>query len=244
MVWVSLFLKGISAEDLYKVFPVVFVSDLYDVKELVVDEENVGDVREWTVSNNRDINGDNNIDLLIAAHGMKAGKGQIYVIFGNENAWSNVIKAVDFNGKNGFILEGVCECDNYLHSQAYEIYGDNKNWPTKFNFSNTNGTEGFAIEDMHPANFSGALVRIIDINQDGLNDIVISAHNNTDIDHSYVVFGCCRNISQKNFMLLRLMLGIGGGLFLLAQAGVQIHDACFYHKLVNYYQAQEALKVT
>ncbi|KIE05154.1 FG-GAP repeat protein [Candidatus Jidaibacter acanthamoeba] len=167
----------------------------------------------YSVSSAGDINGDGYDDVIIGAHSWWRTPGEhvskSYVVFGSKSALS-----ADFNGKNGFVIQGNVQALGYSVSSAGDINGDgyddliigapytNSNagaayvilgskepFPAIFEVSTLNGVNGFIINGVKGKDICLGLTvaKAGDINGDGYSDVIMGTGFNAGA--AYVVFG-------------------------------------------------------
>ncbi len=171
-----------------------------------------------SVSGVGDVNGDGINDVLIGCYDINI-VGQSYVIFGDQKGWPAVIDLFNINGLNGFIINGVKQdldarpsvvahagdvngdgIDDVLIGgpgannqigQNYIVFGSKQQWPKTISLTSLNGTNGFTMNGINQGDDCGySLNGIGDVNNDGIDDIIIGApFANNRIGQSYVVFG-------------------------------------------------------
>jgi hypothetical protein len=129
-----------------------------------------------------DINGDGIDDFMIS------GYDQLYVVFGCRNFNSSFDEST-LNGKNGFTINttinfniasdlGDVNADginyfmlgNYYCNNTYIIFGNQNGFSQYFDINSLNGQNGFVISA------SGAIDWLGDINNDGINDIIVATN--------------------------------------------------------------------
>ena len=163
--------------------------------------------------------------------------GQAYVIFGNSNGFSSNLNISTLNGNNGFTINGINSGDALGYSvsnagdvnqdgvddivigargadpngQAYVIFGNSNGFSSNLNISTLNGNDGFTINGINGGDALGYSVSNAgDLNQDGVDDIVIGAifadpNGQSSAGQAYVIFGNSNgfssnlNVSTLNF---------------------------------------------
>ena len=77
------------------------------------------------------------------------------------------------------------------YGEASIIYGKTSGWvATTLNPTNVSGTTGFTVQGEASNGYWDGAARMGDINGDGLNDILVSAHNaNAGVGGAYVIYG-------------------------------------------------------
>ncbi|NET73501.1 MAG: DUF4114 domain-containing protein, partial [Sphaerospermopsis sp. SIO1G2] len=172
----------------------------------------VGDSKfGFSVSSAGDVNADGIDDLIIGAHDDDGNgvlnSGITYVIYGqNGNFNTNLdLTQIQFDGTNGFIINGINEFDNSGFSvsgigdvsgdgiddllisannadpngessgQSYVVFGQN-NFNSSINLANIDGTNGFVINGKSVGDNLGVSVSDAgDVNGDGIADLIIGA---------------------------------------------------------------------
>ncbi|MEH2047827.1 beta strand repeat-containing protein [Nostoc sp.] len=148
-----------------------------------------------------------------------SNSGRSYVVFGGTNVGSGgTLNLSSLNGTNGFLIKGnysgysisnAGDINNdgvddliigapdgdpngiYNAGQSYVVFGGtNVGSGGTFNLSSLNGTNGFLINGIANDDNSGSSVSNAgDINNDGIDDLIIGARNPSYSGQSYVVFG-------------------------------------------------------
>ena len=181
--------------------------------------EGQSDLAGIRVAGAGDVNGDDYDDVIIGAWGNDdagADNGKTYLIFGKATGWSRDVSLYsanasflgeyahdeagtsvaglgDFNG-DGYddIAIGAQKNDEsaYGAGQTYLIFGKSSNWLNNVSLSTVDASFlGESLDD-----YSGySVARAGDINNDGYNDILIGAFNNSESDSNagktYLIYG-------------------------------------------------------
>ena len=192
------------------------LSSLNGVNGFELDGVAANDRSGLSVSTAGDINNDGLSDVIIGAYGAASQAGKTYVVFG-KSAWSSPVALSSLNGLNGFELDGVTAGDGSGYSvnvagdinndgiqdiiigawqassftgKTYVVFGKTT-WTSPISLSSLNGTNGFLLNGAAASDASGYSVSVAgDINNDGIQDIIIGAPDATSsTGKSYVVFG-------------------------------------------------------
>ena len=177
-----------------------------------------GDHAGGAVSGAGDFNGDGYADLLIGADGSDvngADSGQAYVVLGHGGKFNANLDLSTINGVNGSIFNGdqagahagwsVAAALDYNGDEvpdlligapgeaaAYLVYGSDGIPGFKYTLNDTSGFNGVPILAT-TYDGTGFAVSAVDINGDGLGDIVVSAPyaspNGTDSGKTYLIPG-------------------------------------------------------
>jgi len=94
---------------------------------------------------------------------------------------------VNGDGFDDIIVGSLADINGSLSGQSYVVFGSDAGFPAQLELSALNGTNGFAINGINPNDFAGEVSNAGDVNDDGIDDIIIGAYGN--IGQSYVVFG-------------------------------------------------------
>ena len=152
-----------------------------------------------------DINGDGFDDVIISQ------VNKSYVLFGKAGGFSNSVTQDNFNGRDGFVINGAGGqalshgdinndgLEDIIVGQSsftvtdklstYVIYGDRNIGSTgSINTSNLDSSQGFAIEYGVTGTGSRTSLSAADLNGDGTDDVVISTPGQNG-GATYVVYG-------------------------------------------------------
>lgn len=155
-----------------------------------------------------DINADSIADILITVNINSTDRD--FVLFGSKREWPAVFNITDFNGINGFFIDGIKLSirrknavgdingdgidDIWLGDQndpvarvSYIVFGSEEQWPAAINITNLDGNNGFAINGFKKGLLSQGGTG--DVNGDGIDDILMRAYSPMDLGRCYVVFG-------------------------------------------------------
>jgi len=170
-----------------------------------------------TVSDAKDVNNDGLDDMIIGSVVHGASGRAAYVIFGKKNGIAVELSDIA-NGIGGFVIEGLgggssngitasgagyVNNDDYadliigsfLISASYVVFGKSDSTSVNLSTFAINSTNGFIIKGIDASDRTGLSVSNAgDVNQDGLDDVVIGApytnlRGNSDAGSAYVVFG-------------------------------------------------------
>ena len=183
-----------------------------------------GDMAGRSVSGAGDVNGDGLADLIIGADGRASSQGANYVVFGQASPTASfdlatldgadgfrfdgdaagdlsgraVSSAGDVNG-DGFadlIFSGeMADPDGVSNAgESYVVFGRASGFTATLDPDDLDGTDGFRLEGVDMDDRSGASVGAVDINGDGLDDVIVGAFaadpDGVDLaGESYVIFG-------------------------------------------------------
>lgn len=176
-----------------------------------------------------------------AAAGGGTDRGQTYVIFGRRGGFPPVIDVATLDGTAGFVINGVANTDmsglpvagagdvnddgfddiligapqanagGTRRGQCYVVFGHGGNFPATFNLSSLNGGNGFTVSGLENDDFLGAVAGAGDVNDDGIDDIVLGAFGanlgGTNRGRAYVLFG--RNTGFPATINLDMINGVG-----------------------------------
>ena len=186
-------------------------------------EDNLGSA----VSNAGDLNGDGIDDLILGAanasvDGKYTQEGQVYVVFGRQGSFGNQFNLNNLNGNNGFSIAGINPGDGLGNAvtvgdfngdgiddlfmgannagETYIIFGKQNGFTPQVDLANLNPNAGTKIVGVSSDDLLGsALSSGGDINNDGADDLIVSAPNvdlrgeYTREGTAYVVFGSRKN---------------------------------------------------
>lgn len=161
-----------------------------------------------------DINGDGFDDIIVgdgySDPNGKTNAGANYVVFGKAKGFSPNLNLTQLNGSNGFIINGINSRDYSVVAtvkgdvngdgfndifitapnaagkagESYIVFGKAEAWGKNFNLAQLNGNNGFTIKATSLNTFFTSIDTVGDINNDGIDDIVIDNSNK-----KYVIFG-------------------------------------------------------
>ncbi|MDJ0655749.1 MAG: Ig-like domain-containing protein [Xanthomonadales bacterium] len=136
-------------------------------------------------------------------------EGETYVIFGRGHPFGASIDISDLTGNNGFAISGIDPADDSGRSiggagdlngdgindilisapaanpgvgfegEVYVVFGSEQSFPANFNLFSLDGSNGFVINGVDANDFTNRVSTAGDINGDGLDDVIIGAHNAT-----------------------------------------------------------------
>jgi len=145
--------------------------------------------------------------------------GEVYVVFGNEQGFTAELALSDLDGNNGFTLTGIAQdnfigddlaagdingdgIDDVIiganqvdvnglidAGTVYIYFGGENAFPGTLSLSEIDGTNGFKITGFKQNLFAGGAVSAADINNDGIDDVILGVSDATSIDTTYVVYG-------------------------------------------------------
>lgn len=158
------------------------------------------------------VNGDDYDDIVIGTYDDK-----VFIIFGKASGWSSSFDTATLNGTTGTTLtnddantlvvkdvngDGVgdviigsafADISANNAGSVYTYFGKTSGWTSSFDLSTLDGTTGFRVDGQSASDFAGISSWSDDINNDGINDIIIgatSANNSaTDSGSVYVIYG-------------------------------------------------------
>ena len=177
------------------------------------------------VSDGGDINGDGLADILVGARNADVdgdnNQGQVSVIFGSNDGFSDRIRVDELDGNNGFVIDGVREEQRFGTSVSFagDVNGDDisdiviganntndgrgdsyiifgrSSFDESVDLTDLDGSNGFKVDGITEGDrFGTAVSEAGDVNNDGIDDILITAisvdaNGNEDAGAGYVIFG-------------------------------------------------------
>lgn len=153
-----------------------------------------------------------------------SNSGRAYVVFGSKSGFSATFNLSGLDGSNGFKIDGKAVSDrlgvvsgagdingdgigdlvigapsatvgeNTNAGKSFTIFGKKESFGSSFDLSDLDGSNGFTINGSAASNFISDISRAGDINGDGVDDFMISAHQadpneKGNAGESYIVFG-------------------------------------------------------
>jgi len=170
-----------------------------------------------------DLNNDGISDIAFGDDRANNGTGRVYVVYGDNNGFSNPFDLAGLDGNNGFTINGINEYDgtgnaisaagdvngdgiddlilgadyrNNTMGAAYVLFGIDGGPGSTVNLADLDGTNGFAISGLSPNDAAGSAVTTAgDINGDGVSDIAIGAPGSVlngsgiNMGAAFIIFG-------------------------------------------------------
>ncbi|WP_194766348.1 BspA family leucine-rich repeat surface protein [Tamlana sp. I1] len=169
------------------------------VKSIGYDER-----RGSTVAGPGDINGDGIDDLIVGTSNTTANNMVIY----GRTSFPLEMTVNDINGTNGFLIDApgskqvaaLGDVNNdgindfiigtpHWSGQSWIVFGRSSNFPASINSSWLDGINGFRTSDFTTSRDSYKVGGAGDINNDGINDMLIGSWNSLTDPWSYALFG-------------------------------------------------------
>ncbi|WMN10942.1 BspA family leucine-rich repeat surface protein [Marivirga salinae] len=166
-----------------------------------------GERRGREVAGPGDINGDGIDDLIIGG----AGSYDVKILYGKPS-FPSLIESSDIGGSNGFSIEVsksgsvaklgdingdgindfiIATPDSFNGFSACIVFGRSDNFPSEIDVTYLDGVKGFRTTDFMASGPGDQVGSAGDINNDGINDILIGSRNGFSPERSisYVLFG-------------------------------------------------------
>ncbi|PKH52611.1 hypothetical protein CXF68_18730 [Tenacibaculum sp. Bg11-29] len=189
------------------------ISGTDDTQRFSVYGEQIADDLGESVSDLGDVNGDGIDDIIIGAPGINDGAtlrvGEAYVIFGATGITTASIDVNNLTGLNGFTVRGLSTSDEIgiavssagdinddgindvligSSGKVIVIFGNTTGFLPVYTITDINGVNGIILEDtLLLGKFGESLSNIPDVNNDGINDVIIGSPNSTG--NAYVFYG-------------------------------------------------------
>ncbi|WBX77665.1 HYR domain-containing protein [Tenacibaculum ovolyticum] len=193
--------------------PKLPISGTDDTQRFSVYGEQIADDLGKSVSNLGDVNGDGIDDIITGAPGINDGiisdVGEAYIIFGATGITTASVDVNNLTGLNGFTVRGVNASDEIgiavssagdinddgindvligSSGKAIIIFGNTTGFLPLYTITDINGVNGIILEDtLLGGKFGETLSNIPDVNNDGIDDVIIGSPNN--IGNAYVFYG-------------------------------------------------------
>ncbi|MEL6940041.1 MAG: calcium-binding protein [Cyanobacteria bacterium J06598_1] len=156
--------------------------------------------------------------------------GQHYVVFGSSVGFASSLDLSSLDGTNGFTLNGFIPdsrsgfevsdagdinadgIDDIIISrwpsgggagESYVVYGSSRGFNSLLELSDLDGTNGFILEGIDSGDGFGAAASAAgDVNNDGIDDIIVGAHSASpngisDASESYVIYGSSDGFNSR-----------------------------------------------
>lgn len=173
----------------------------------------------YAVSSAGDVNGDGIDDMLVSAPGITSlDAGRVYLVYGTTGARPLEVNLATMPAQVGTEILGALADDQTATSvsfgdingdgiddvilgstqaagtgtdrgASYVVFGKVGGLGETLNLAGLNGTNGFRIDGQSNGDLSGVSVAADDVNDDGVDDLIIGASGRNDAGAAYVVFG-------------------------------------------------------
>jgi len=131
----------------------------------------------------------------------------------------NALSAADINhdGIDDIVIGAPGAGDTPGAGETYVVFGKSSAWSSSMSLGALNGTNGFVLTGEATNDNSGWSVGAGDVNNDGIDDIVIGADGDAQGGKAYVVFG--KSSGWSSPMSLGALNGTNGGFVIQGQSG-------------------------